>query len=251
MTTDNRTSYRRSELHERGWTDELIRVFHPGVTGYFNRDTTHAIEQDPEFQTDAATAATGQDVYAWSSDLKARGWTKAMITGFLGDPYKTIPVNRSGARVAHVWRMTDVLAAEAQPGFAERHAAAQKRAKAGRAAAQARARDTKTAAAAEMRKRFRYRPPSNKDTLVAAALAHVEQRNAEYGNYSSVEGADPATIRRWCGNYLRHQCSNYDRLINDLHTRHYGKPGVRALYEDVIREHVDTVVNTTLNEFKL
>ena len=53
-------------------------------------------------------------------------------------------------------------------------------------------------------------------------------------------------MERWCENYLRHECSNYDELLEHVESEFRGQPGVRELYSSIVRPVVDRKVDEVM-----
>ncbi len=181
------------------------------------------MESTAEWQHDAVRARDGRPILLTRDQLRERGWTPTMITRLVGDPHRVIPLNTSGTRVIHKFRADVIEAAENTDEFARRVAQAARRSAAGKEASARRAAEVRAAAVARA-ERLSVTPPATWSRLRDRAL----RRHGIH--HLDSDGPDPDTIDRWCRNYLRHECSNYDALLRSL-TAEYGRScaGPRAL----------------------
>ncbi|WP_098469657.1 hypothetical protein [Serinibacter salmoneus] len=247
----NPNHVRIEELESRGWTRELARYYLPRAGGgWYDLAAALEVEKTPQWQEDKAYTGAGNSFTFMKSDLKERGWSPAMIRDLLGDPDLVVDHNQAGTRVAHLFRAVRVEAAEATPEFKERIAKAGARAKRGKAAAEDRSQEVH-AAVQERAARLRVDPPSDLATLRELALAHQEDLYLVRGEFGrDVAGADAETVDRWCGNYLRHVCSNYDALLAEVSSAFRGVPGVNDVYANVVRPRVDELVESAMRELR-
>jgi hypothetical protein len=161
--------------------------------------------------------------------LKARGWTPALITTFLGEPDTLVanPHYRSAAPM-RLYAVARVEAVEASPAWQETQEARHAR----KAAAQ-RATQTKRAAL--------LREVAALDILVAVlpeaeltarACAHynaLQDDRERWDRLPATPESHPDFLRRITVNMLRHRYSSYERRLADV----YGKVGVREAYAQI------------------
>lgn len=250
MNNSSKKRVRFSELESRGWRRDLAHIHDlESNNNWWDLDRAIQVEQTVEWQEDTARLANNMAVTYTRLDLKNRGWTEAMIRDFLGGPHATRPLNRSGTHFQYLWRATIVEEIEADENFQERMSAAAKRSAVGHDAADARTVRVRTAVR-KRAERLTIDPPQSLEELRENA---VKSRQSWY-NASSYGGdagmADDATVDRWCRNYLRHNCSNYDSLLHEVTSEFRGIPGVRDVYDEIIRPHIDELVDDTITELK-
>lgn len=169
--------------------------------------------------------------------LAERGWTPAAIKRFLGDPDRTAsnPVYRSAAPM-RLFSLARAVAAEDTDEWRHWRDLAVQRSARGRAVA-----ETKRAALlAEVAKLNIRVPVLDMDVLAEQAVEHRNLMNEDWADRrgydpepATVDGVDPATLHRWCVNYLRHARTVYDAALSGL----YAKVG-RAAATDAIRDRV-------------
>lgn len=159
-----------------------------------------------------------------------------MIKELLGDPHVVVALNSSGSRKLHLWRASAAEEIEADEAFEQRAAAAAKRSATGRKAAETRAEEVHEAAR-EIAETLEVRQPASWDALrrLAGAASELD---------------DEACIVRRCGNYLRHECSDYDVMLKVLTRKFRGRPGVREIYAEVVRPEIDLKVSLTMDRLR-
>lgn len=236
---------RSPELEARGWTPELRKArLRPHGNTYL-RAEVQAVQRTRTWKEDSARAAAGKPVYWTSADLRKRGWTAAMIRDLIGEPHWVQDLGSRGTRIKirHHYRVAVVERAEADEGFRARLDAAAKRSARGAAVADRR-REELLAAVRDQATRLRVTPPATLDKLEERALTRQQQHYIATEQFDrTAHDADPQTIERWCRNYLRHNCSNYDQLLREIERRFAGIPGISTVYEDIVRPRIDELVN--------
>lgn len=157
-----------------------------------------------------------------ATQLAARGWTPAMIRDFLGRPDQTeyVPRFRQAAPTL-LFAVPRVQAAERTATFVQRRELAVRRSAVAKAAADRRRNEMlRLMAADEVRI-----PDLAPHVLTDRAIRHRDPRDA-----IDAHKADEATLNRWKVNYLRHQLTDYDSMIEGM----FGAIG-RAAVEAVMR----------------
>lgn len=251
MAKQTKKKVRFSVLEERGWDSDLRRLYLPDQYGWFVLDCALAAESTPEWQRDAERVAEGRALLYTRNDLKERGWSVSMIRSLLGEPRVVAELNQSGTRVLHLYHALDVEAAEAEDGFVERRRKAARRSAAGRAATAGRAAEVRRVAAARAAELV-VTPPESLEQLEASAIAHQNRLYDLRGElHRDPFSADRETIDRWCRNYLRHQCSAYDRLLDELTNKFAGVPGVTDIYDEIVRPRIDALVDRSMADISL
>lgn len=231
MTT-KRIAYAYDELAERGWTKELISAYLPPMRSSHRRDLVHQIEETDQWQADAERAKTTK-VFINKTDLKQRGWTQAMVRDTLGEPAFTVQISRSGDKTMSLYRLADV---ECTVEFTECQKKAKTRTISGAKVAERRAEEMKKIIYDEARQLLRLHPVESRDELERLATDHADMTS----------DIDDHTMYRICGNYLRHECSNYEDLLSYFKSKYKGQPGITGMYKDVVRPYIDELVNKDL-----
>ena len=192
------------------------------------------------------------DNYLSLSKVIRRGWTRAMIDKLLGAPDKTAtnPMYKSASPM-RLYSAKRVLAAEQTDEFAELKSAAGRKSAAMRAVA-----DRKRKEAVTWAKNVDIALPKGITLAVALdrGFKHWRDRKRDIAfergwmddDYppATPDGIDAATRRRWAANWLRHQCSNYERLLIEM----YGVVGKDEAYTIVKRrvtERIDNLLGPT------
>jgi len=181
-------------------------------------------KQSSELTDQKAIMSTFVSEYLSLSAVKARGWTDKLIKDFLGEPDKTAvnSHNRSGPPVK-LYLISRVEESEASGEWIASHSKLARR----RQGAQ-KAVDTKRTALMEAANRLQMRVPSlGPDKLIKRAVNAYNDRQDYRGGfrYASVQ-CDPEFLNRITVNFLRHECSSYERQLEQT----YGKIGVRDAY---------------------
>lgn len=88
----------------------------------------------------------------------------------------------------------------------------------------------------EARRLLVFRPVDSRDELERLATDHTDMTSHIEDN----------TMYRICGNYLRHECSNYDDLRSYFKSKYKGQVGITAMYKDVVRPYIDELVDKDL-----
>lgn len=165
--------------------------------------------------------------------LKARGWTPALISTFLGAPdlVRDNPHYRSAAPM-RLYALARVEAVEATDAYQQAvQATAARRLGARQAAQTKRAQLLAAVAALEIRV-----PVYEQAALTRAACEHYNRRQAEREWEDWTEPATPDShpdfLARITVNYLRHALTAYEGELEAI----YGKVGVREAYLAINRK---------------
>jgi hypothetical protein len=244
---------RFAELEARGWTREIAGLY--GLrprSHWWEIDEALRIEKSGRWQRDRDAVARGETIVFTKAMLIPRGWTDGSIKTFLGEPDHVVDLPKK--RKAFYWRSGRVLHAEASPEWQEK---AQKvlseRPK--RSAAVQQVMDTKIAAvkaaSEEQVESLWIRVPAGStisgltEKAIRSQVDWLREKKGIDYNVSKMTDADRA---KWLRNYVRHELTNYDTLLRGLSARFRGQPGVVAMYEEVVRPHVDRMVEDALAE---
>lgn len=237
---------RMAKLIERGWTKELVSLYLPPFhecNGLYPLSDVEKIEHTPEWKADRSSSAAGEHISLSKADLKSRGWSLSMMEKLLGEPDFIIRLRQR--RVMHKYRVSRITEAEHGEVFQELKKSAATRSARGKAVTDKRAEAVRTAVH-KMSEQLKVSPPPTLNALRKLALdAQQEWYDGGEQGYS-VEGVDHATVDRWCRNYLRHNCSNYEDLLERIEYEFRGQPGVRELYDDIVRPMIDRKVNDAM-----
>ena len=167
-----------------------------------------------------------------ATQLKARGWTDALIRDLLGAPDQTRinPHYRSGPpmRLYEVRRIEKVEGSAAWAARAE--ATSRRKEGASRAVETKRAKLQVHLEAVEI-----TLPMLDADALTQLACGHYNQRQSDRGFLDwreATPASETAFLRRITVNYLRHCLSDYDRELGAI----FGKVGVREGYAEINRK---------------
>lgn len=158
------------------------------------------------------------------AELMARGWTKALIRDFLGEPdeHCTNPYYRSGPPICWYW-LVRVEQVERQPEFQQARTRAERRRKLALDAAECRRR--------ELLSRVEGL------TIEVPRLEALELERHAWESYSRLQwerdhaeadgaGADLEFMQRICVNYLRHELTIYDQQLREI----AGQVGCHSAY---------------------
>lgn len=154
------------------------------------------------------------------SELKRRGWTDGLIKKFLPTPddTKTNPIFKCAAPMK-LYKIKRVVKIEKSEQFIKEMEAISIRKNAAKKAV-----ETKTAKTLEKANSVNFNVPTfSKDKLERNAIYHYEQ----YNDTKVYDRDNEDFINRICTNYLRHECTNYDRILDSL----YGLVGRQKAYE--------------------
>lgn len=184
----------------------------------------------------AVGLAKAEEQRLWAvAQLKGRGWTRSMIDRLLGEPdeLRANPCYRSAAPM-RLYRAERVEAAEASAEYGAIKAVAARRSAASAAAAAKRA-------DALMDEAYEFEPTVPKmpiGTLVDRACEAYRTLQLERGRDGwAGPNHEPQFLARICGNYLRHERSEYEQRLYVQR----GKPGVAEAYE-IVRKAVDAEI---------
>jgi hypothetical protein len=186
------------------------------------------------------------------STLKQRGWTPKAVEMFLGDPDKTVPnPHYKKAAPMRLWELTRVEVAEQSQPFIEWRSKTSKR----------RQRQSETMARVMEVKRqetidwvaTEIQPQIDRalyQVTDGETLKHLEQKAVDswyelqldsWHNYDcekpNLDSLASATRIRWVKNYVRHQLTAYERLIDQT----YGEVGRQQAYDEMKRLVSDAV----------
>jgi hypothetical protein len=215
----------------------------------------------PDVEAQVAEYKAKSDLIARST-LKERGWTTKAIEIFLGDPDKVAPNPRyKKAAPMWLWARTRVEVAEQSQAFIEwRDRAAQRRQKQSETMTrvmEVKRQETIDWVATELQPQIDRALSSVTDEVT---LKHLEQeavdswyqlqldRHKGYGDYPqkpNLDSLDLATRIRWGENYIRHQLTDYEALIDQT----YGEVGRGEAYWEMkllVSNAVDTLYQTHL-----
>ena len=166
-------------------------------------------------------------IFICVSELKRRGWTAGLIKKFLPKPdeTKTNPIVKCAAPMK-LYKIKRVERIEKSEKFIKEMEAISIRKIAAKKAV-----ETKTAKTVEWANSVKFNVPTfSKDKLEHNAIYQYEQ----YNDTKVYDRDDEDFINRICTNYLRHECTTYDRVLNSL----YGLVGRQKAYE-IIKEKVN------------
>lgn len=173
------------------------------------------------------------------SALKQRGWTEGAIKRFLGPPdaVKPNPVYRS-ATPMQLWNAARIAAVEESDDFRrwqERSKTARQAQSLRMLAQHQQTRSESTAWASTVAINVAALSHS---TLIRRACAAYNDlpRTLEHGAYATPSDS-PEFLERISVNYLRHECTDYDRLL----TERFGVTGV-AEAQTILRQRVYTAI---------
>lgn len=174
------------------------------------------------------------DEYLYKSKLKERGWTDKMIEKFAGEPDKVVqnPFYRSKQSFLYLKKRIEKI--EKYKRFIKmkeesvpRQASAQKAVK------------TKTQKCIEYVETMQIKIPTYKrETLERLAYNSWLEHQELCGNISAFEYVpEEDTMKRWCINYLRHECTEYDERLYRL----FGKVGVQEAH-DILKDKITKAI---------
>ena len=169
--------------------------------------------------------------------LKARGWTPALITTFLGEPdlVRENPYYRSAAPM-RLYALARVEAVEASDAYQQAVAASAARRQGARQAAQTK-RAQLLAAVDALQILVAVLPEAE---LTARACAHynaLQDERERWDRLPATPESHPDFLRRITVNMLRHRYSSYERRLAEV----YGKVGVRAAYVQINQKLYDAI----------
>ena len=165
--------------------------------------------------------------------VKERGWTDSLIRQFLGEPDST-KVNfyyKSGPPVC-LYLVSRVEAAEMTPEFVAAREKVEKR-------------QTSAAVAVKTKRNHLQAlvdkititvPKMDHNKLIRLACESYNERNWERDCYAS-DNSDPAFLDRMCVNYLRHNMTHYENLLDVT----AGKVGAGDAYCEIKGKVLDAI----------
>ena len=174
-------------------------------------------------------------IFFRSSELKQRGWTEGLIKKFLPKPdeTKTNPVIKSAAPMK-LYKIKRVERIEKSEKFIKEMESISMRKAAARKAV-----ETKTAKIIEWANTVKINVPTfSKDKLERNAIYHYQQ----YHDTIICGPIDEDFINRISTNYIRHECTKYDRILDSL----YGSVGKQKAY-DIIKEKINQEIRKKHN----
>lgn len=177
------------------------------------------------------------DEYITKPHLKNRGWTDAMVKKFLGAPDATKPnPHYKSAAPMGLWLAKRVNQAERTAAWK-----AEKEKSVGRKASAQKAVKTKTQKAIEFAQTVAITVPTmDYDKAVKKACWSYndfhEYLFMERGHDYTPAGvdSDPDFLRRITMNYLRHECTSYEKELYKL----YGKTGISEAH-DILQQRIN------------
>lgn len=168
------------------------------------------------------------------SDLRARGWTPAMVRQYLGDPDAIVHI-RGTSHDMHLFDAERVERVEAEPTWSERADQAARRSAAGKACA-----DKKAAETTEWARAVEIKVPlMPMEELFDRARESYESLWASRGEERYADGDNEAFLQRIAVNYLRHECSRYEHLL----TSTKGEVARREAQEIIGERVLDAIAN--------
>lgn len=176
-----------------------------------------------------------EKIFFHSSELKQRGWTEGLIKKFLPKPdeTKTNPIVKSAAPMK-LYKIKRVERIEKSEKFIKEMESISKRKAAARKAV-----ETKTAKIIEWANTVKINVPTfSKDKLERNAIYHYQQ----YHDTIICGPIDEDFINRISTNYIRHECTKYDRILDSL----YGSVGKQKAY-DIIKEKINQEIRKKHN----
>jgi len=183
---------------------------------------------------DQGTTTEGRNTSALltATQLKARGWTDALIRDLLGAPDQTRinPHYRSGPpmRLYEVRRIEKVEGSAAWAARAE--ATSRRKEGASRAVETKRAKLQVHLEAVEINL-----PMIDADALTQLACDHYNQRQydrRDFDGWDATPASDPAFLERISVNFLRHAMSEYNAELVNI----FGSVGAREGYKEISRK---------------
>jgi len=172
------------------------------------------------------------------SILERKDWTRAAITKFLGeaDDYRQNPMYKSAAP-QQLYLVSRVEAAETTEEFRAWVEKSKVRRASSKGAAEVRRQETVDAAKAIVVEV----PTFDLEQLIRKACASYNQLNSyRDGFVAATPNSSPEFLDRIAVNYLRHQMTDYEELLD----RQFGKVGT-AEAKEVIREKVYDAIGDT------
>lgn len=174
------------------------------------------------------TSTTSDNAYITKTTLHEREWTDAGIRRFLGPPDKTKKNPRYISSTVCLYRLDRVEAAERTPEFQKWLAGRRAR---GARASLAASRQSE-ALVDEMANWEPGIPLLPLDELYRRAIRAYNAVSLDQRQSASTD-SDPQFLQRIAVNYVRHETSDYDAMLNSLR----GRVGIRAA-TDMVRARV-------------
>ena len=185
-----------------------------------------------------------KEEFITASGLKERGWTKKLIDTFLQYPDKieTNPVYKS-AKPMKLYSLDRVKKAERRKKFKEEFEKAKKRKASARKGV-----ETRVSNLLDWIDSIEIKIPLiDQDKLIDIACKSYnewQEYKAELRDYEcdykcAAKDSDPEFIARICRNYLRHQCTSYERQLHKM----YGKAGVQEGH-DILQNRINDRINS-------
>jgi hypothetical protein len=171
------------------------------------------------------------------STLKGRGWNEALAASLLGEPDRRVPNPhyRSGPPMK-LYALSRVETAEASEAFRQAQAG-----RSGRVASARRAVQTKRERMLAWAQALQVSVPVIAwDRLVERSIKHYNHFHFESEKFASLGTSSPEFLERLTVNYLRHECSRYDELLEQA----FGQVGTGDARR-IIRQKVYGVIAAT------
>jgi hypothetical protein len=169
--------------------------------------------------------------------LRGRGWTPAMLKRFAPEP--RIKRRRFGGHLC-LYPRDQVLAIEESEDWKAAAAVGAKRSAAGRATA-ARAAAELVETVQELKLRLVVPAGALDKAIDSYNFRQFERMRWDDGRPGASRSSSPHFLRRIVGNYLRHECSNYDHVCRAIRAR----PGTAKAYE-TLRQRIDAEVEAAV-----
>ncbi|MBV9689891.1 MAG: hypothetical protein JO202_09290 [Ktedonobacteraceae bacterium] len=178
------------------------------------------------------------------TDLKARGWTDALVKQFLGEPDATKPnPHYRKAAPMRLYALARVEQAESQEEWQQAKARASRRSEASKKVSARKAAEL-VEQASQMRITVDRLPT---ETVIEQAIASYNAYNWEiawrHGEAfePATESSDPTFLDRITVNYIRHHLTSYDthleQLVGQIGVRQAGKVIRRRIYDAIAKAY--------------
>jgi hypothetical protein len=171
------------------------------------------------------------------TELKSRGWTDTLVSNFLSEPDETIVNMKRKAYPIQLYLKERVERIEASVAFKSVQAKSKRRSNTATLAINARM-ETLRKQIEDLQIEV---PALDFDVLIQRACSEHRSFNADKPNKQRfTRDSDEDSLHRICVNYLRHQLTKYDNLLDEVS----GKPGADDL-RAMIREKVLDAIEVT------
>lgn len=180
-------------------------------------------------------SVTRKDAMLGTMQLRERGWTKSLITRFLGEPDKVVSNShhRSGPKIK-LWSLERVEQAEKLATFQAQREKAAKRSAAAAAAASSR----RTQLLESITKMVVKVEPLESSTRLERAIEHYNDAQL-FTDYSrrADKDSDPEFLQRIQVNFIRHRLTSYDEELDKV-AGQLGAPDARNAIRDKIYDAI-------------